>query len=311
MGTDYAGILFIGDPHLASQVPGFRKDDYPRAVLGKLEHCLDLARERHLLPAILGDLFHYPRDNANWLLGEVIALLGRQEVVGIHGNHDCREDTLMDNDSFSVLDKARVLRVLDEAQPWRGSMNGQPVVLGGSCWGRPLPAAWDADPEALVVWMTHHDLNVPGYETGFLRPRELPGIQLVVNGHIHRNLAHVVCGATTWATPGNIARVSRSDASRAHVPGVLALDVAAGGWTLERIAIPHAPFEEVFHEELAPETHPGDPRSTFIDGLLELEALRTAEGAGFTSFLDKNLPQFAPDVQAAIRELWNEVKNDG
>ena len=34
MATDYRGILFIGDPHLASQVPGFRKDDFPQNGAG-------------------------------------------------------------------------------------------------------------------------------------------------------------------------------------------------------------------------------------------------------------------------------------
>jgi predicted phosphodiesterase len=308
MATDYRGILFIGDPHLASQVPGFRKDDFPRTALDKLRHSLDYAAEQRLLPAILGDLFHYPRDNANWLLGEVIALLGGREVVGIYGNHDCREDSLQDHDSFSVLEKARALRLLDAASPWRGVMNGQPVVLGGSCWGRPLPEGWDQDPGATVCWMTHHDLKVPGYDEGSLRPRELPGIQVLVNGHIHRNLETMVCGCTTWITPGNISRVSRSDASRAHVPAVLRVDIGTSGWAMSRIPIPHAPFEEVFHGELVEETRPGEARSTFISGLMELEALRTAEGAGFTSFLEKNLPQFAPGVQEAIWGLWHEVK---
>ena len=37
---ELTGILFIGDPHLASRAPGFRKDDYPRAILKKLQWSL-------------------------------------------------------------------------------------------------------------------------------------------------------------------------------------------------------------------------------------------------------------------------------
>jgi hypothetical protein len=309
MGTDYGGILFIGDPHLASQVPGFRKDDFPRTALDKLKFCLDYAAGERLLPAILGDLFHFPRDNANWLLGETIALLAAREAVAIYGNHDCREDGLTEHDSFSVLDKARALRLVDAASPWRGVMNGRAVVLGGTSWRQPLPDGWDGDPGALVLWMTHHDLQIPGYQEGYLRPRELAGIAVVVNGHIHRSLAPVVCGGTTWITPGNLARVSRSDASRAHVPGALRIDIGADGWTMARIPVPHAPFEQVFHPELAAGGRPEEARSSFIDGLLELEAVRTAEGAGFSSFLDKNLPRFDPEVQQAIRTLWHEVRS--
>ncbi len=311
MGTEYRGLLLIGDPHLASQVPGFRKDDFPRVALDKLRFCLDHAVENGLLPAILGDLFHWPRDNANWLLGEVIALLRAQEVLAIHGNHDCREDSLLDHDSFSILEKAMVLHRVDETNPWRGTMNGRKVVVGGSCWGRPIPSSWDKDPGALVVWITHHDLKVPGYDLGYFSPRHLPGIQLMVNGHIHRTLEDVVCDETTWATPGNILRVSRSDASRLHVPSVLRVDVNTEGWTTTRVTVPHKPFEDVFHNEILdpPETQEG--RSTFIDGLAELEAMRTVEGSGFVTFLDKNLPQFEPDVQDEIRALWNEVMPHG
>lgn len=311
MVTEFRGLLFIGDPHLASQVPGFRKDDFPRVALNKLSFCLGYSREQRLLPVILGDLFHWPRDNANWLLGEVIALLREQEVLGIHGNHDCREDTLLDHDSFSILDKARALHRVDEASPWRGTMNGRPVVVGGSCWGQALPSAWDGDPEALVVWITHHDLKVPGYDQGYFSPRPLPGIHLLVNGHIHRALEDVVCGDTRWITPGNIVRVSRSDASRLHVPSVLRMDISAETWSLTRIPVPHAPFEEVFHPEVMATPEAQEGRSTFIDGLAELEALRTAEGAGFKTFLEKNLPQFEPDVQDEIWALWNEVSPHG
>ena len=52
---EYRGILFIGDPHLASRVVGFRKDDYPRTVLNKLAWCLDYcARENLPLASPMG-----------------------------------------------------------------------------------------------------------------------------------------------------------------------------------------------------------------------------------------------------------------
>jgi len=120
MQRDYTGILFIGDPHLASRVPGFRKDDYPKAILAKIAWCLDYAREHHLLPAFLGDVFNQPRDNSNWLLGELLAILGRQPVIGLYGNHDCREDELTDNDSLTVIVKSGLLQLIDEPADARG-----------------------------------------------------------------------------------------------------------------------------------------------------------------------------------------------
>jgi len=100
--SEYSGLLCIGDPHLASRVPGFRKDDYPQAVLNKFKWALDYALRERLLPAILGDLFHWPRDNANRLLVQLLEMFG-SPVVAITGNHDCRENQLGDDDALSVL----------------------------------------------------------------------------------------------------------------------------------------------------------------------------------------------------------------
>ncbi len=311
MDTDYQGFLFIGDPHLASQTPGFRKDDFPRAALEKLHSALTYAQNERLLPAVLGDLFHYPRDNANWLICELIDLFSKQETVGIYGNHDCREDSLQDHDSFSILEKAKVLRIVDGEHPWTGRMNGRNVVLGGSSRCQKIPDGYSGDEGTVVVWMTHHDLNIPGFEQGFLRPKELPGIHIVVNGHIHRSLETVICGETSWLTPGNITRVSRSDASRAHHPSVLRINIDASSWEAVKIPISHAPFEDVFHMELISNAGVDEENSSFIRGLRELENLRTTEGAGFQSFLEKNLKQFDEQVQKAIWALWDEVNQHG
>ncbi|MCA9017812.1 MAG: metallophosphoesterase family protein, partial [Planctomycetaceae bacterium] len=306
---DYRGVLLIGDPHVEGRVPGFRKDDYPRVVLEKLRWCLQTAEEQQLLPVILGDLFHVPRDNQNWLLYELLALF-ESPVYGIYGNHDCRENQLNEHDTLSILIQAGRYRLLSEETPWRGIMAGRQVIVGGTSWGQKLPKMIELEADAespLVVWVTHHDLLVPGYEEqGHFRPYELQGVDFVVNGHIHRRLEDVQKGQTTWVTPGNIIRRSRSDASRTHVPSVLKLEVTAEGWQRSLIEIPHAPFDEVFHEEVCEENAEGIP-SAFISGLAELQSRRTDTAAGLKLFLQKNLEQFAPTVAEEVRKLANEV----
>src|SRR4051794_27096026 len=103
---DYHGLLCIGDPHLASRVPGFRKDDYPKTVLGKFTYSLDYAQKNRLLPVLLGDLFHRPRDNANWLLVQLMEVL-QGEVLAVAGNHDCSESALSEHDSLAILCAAK------------------------------------------------------------------------------------------------------------------------------------------------------------------------------------------------------------
>lgn len=313
MGGEYRGVLFIGDPHLEGRRPGFRKDDYPTVILGKIEWSIDYARKHRLLPAFLGDIFDKPRDNPTWVINRLIEMLTGVECIGIYGNHDCAEPELTDNDSLMLLFTAGRIRLVHETAPWRGVMAGREVVIGGSSYRQRLPQELPAAGERapLGIWLSHHDIIAPGYEEqGRLKPREIPGVALVVNGHIHRELGEVRAGSTRWVTPGNIARRSRSDAVRDHLPSVLRLDVTDGGYELTRVTVPHRPFEEVFHPLVA-DVELGDSASAFVSGLAELEARRTESGAGLVAFLEQNLDRFDEAVAAEIRNLAREVTEDG
>src|SRR3954454_19887402 len=127
---EYRGILFIGDPHLASRVPGYRRDDYPRAILRKLGWCFDYAKKNRLLPAILRDLFHWPRENANWLMAELLSLLALLdgEVIAIYGNHDVATNELSDDDSLQVVIRAQRLTLVGPDKPWQGTVGGRRVI---------------------------------------------------------------------------------------------------------------------------------------------------------------------------------------
>lgn len=307
--SNYNGLLFIVDPHLASRVPGFRKDNYPETILAKFCWSLDYARNEHLLPVLLGDLFHYPRDNDNRLLGEVIRLLGQQKVVGIYGNHDCRENELSDNDSFSVVLKARVIQLLERDHIWKGQIGGRTVILGGTSWGQRLPVSFpgeNTEEDRLVFWATHHDVSVPGYEEGYFTPYEMQGVDVVINGHIHRRLEDVQKGQTLWVTPGGITRIARSDATREHIPSVLRAEITENEYSLDHVEVPHEPFDEVFHEELVAEEEL-DTSSSFVAGLAELKARRTESGAGLKRFLKQNVGQFDEPVADEILALAEEV----
>jgi hypothetical protein len=164
--------------------------------------------------------------------------------------------------------------------------------------------------QALVVWLTHHDILIPGYDEGRIRPYEIPGVDILINGHIHRRLDEVRTGGTRWLTPGNISRRSRSDASRDHVPAVLRIDVGPTECELKYVEVPHRPFDEVFHESVLDAPDIGS-ESAFVAGLAELQTRRTASGAGLQQFLEQNVAQFSPAVAAEIRQLAKEVITDG
>jgi DNA repair exonuclease SbcCD nuclease subunit len=309
----YAGLLLIGDPHLEGRPPGFRKDDYPNAILTKLEWCLDYAREQRLLPAILGDLFDKPRDNPNWLLNRLFGLL-KGEILGLYGNHDVHyEPKLTEHDSLNLLVNAERIRLVSAESPWRGRIGGRAVIVGGSSYRQEIPKQFETAIEGgnerpLVIWLTHHDILIPGYDEGRIKPTELDGIDVLVNGHIHRRLENIQAGRTLWLTPGNISRRSRNDASRAHVPAALRIDVTSDDYAASHVPIPHGAFDDVFHEAVV-ETVAETQGSAFVAGLAELQARRTTSGAGLIEFLNHNLSQFEPAVAAEILSLTREVTN--
>ena len=316
VSSQYGGLLVIGDPHLEGRQPGFRKDDYPTVILEKFSWAINYAKSHSLLPIMLGDLFDKPRDNPTWMIGELIEMLLDVECIGIYGNHDCADPQLGDNDTFSLLLKSGGIRLVDVDDPWIGQMNGRAVVVGGSSYRQKIPSAYihqveDDEPEPFVTWITHHDLIVPGYEDqGRLNPREIRGINLVINGHIHRRLEDVQKGKTLWMTPGNISRRSRSDAVKDHIPSVVRIDVQSDSHQISFVEVPHEPFEDVFHDIVIGDADDGGP-SAFIEGLAQLQSLRTESGAGLIEFLESNIDQFEDSVATEIMSLAKEVTTDG
>jgi predicted phosphodiesterase len=308
--NQYDGLLIIGDPHLSSRTPGFRKDNYQEAILNKMKWIFNYCKENKLLPLVLGDWFHYPRDNSNSLLVQLNDIIP-DELIGIYGNHDCNENSLTDEDSLSVLLSSGMLNLLDKDNIWEGKVGGESIVILGAPWAQNLPEKYDKKNEdTLVFCIAHHDVKFKGYEeAGRFSAREIPGIDLLINGHIHRNLPDIIKGKTTWMNPGNISRIKRSDSTRERIPSVLRIDIKNKGWTKKTVVLPYEAFEDVFYEDIITEEIIGN-ESVFVQGLESLQALKTQGGAGLIFFLNKNLAQFDKKVSDIIMELAKEVCKD-
>ncbi len=314
---NYSGILFIGDPHLSDRTVGFRRDNYCETILGKLEWSLDLANSQNLLPALLGDLFHFPRDNSNSLLVRLMRLLERQTVLGIVGNHDVATNSLEDEASLAILHQSGCIRLVDVDGPWVGTVSGRTVVVGGTTWSAKVPKSVDTqslsqDANRYVVWLTHDNVQFAGFEgERRLVPHRIEGVDLVVNGHIHRPLPAAMANGTLWINPGNISRIARADAGRDRQPSVteLTFDAVSGEPRLGTHIVPHLPFEEAFHE-LGDLPESDEAVSPTVLGLRELTALRTAGGEGLMNFLDRNLDSDPAEIRAEILSLAKEVIGD-
>lgn len=308
------GLLFIPDPHLADTPPGQRLEGYLDQIMSKLEACLDHAEAQNLVPVILGDLFHWPRDNSNKMLVDLISLFGRHratgKIWGLVGNHDKYQSRFTDDVSMAVLEAAGVLNVIkDDGPQFILETKEGNVLVGASPDGTPLPKGYErseVDPET-VIWLTHHNIRFPEFIDRAYSIKELPGIDWLVNGHIHRPQPTIKKGQTTWANPGNITRLTFTHRSMVREP-------AASIWRpgideLELFVVPYLSFREVFpDQELPPEPEAGagDGESDYVRGLERLAWQRTQEGLGLQQFLTDNVTKSTPEGEL-IWELYQEV----
>ncbi|WP_316896345.1 metallophosphoesterase [Pseudodesulfovibrio indicus] len=306
------GLLLVADPHLADHPPGQRLQGYLEQIMSKLRACLDRADELSLAPVLLGDLFHWPRDNSNKMLVDLIRLFGERtgarRVRVLVGNHDKYQSRFTDDVSLAVLETAGAVTLMKEDGPQfvLETPDGDALVCA-SPDGSPLPKGYErgeGDPET-VIWLTHHNIRFPEFIDRAYSIKELPGIDWVINGHIHRPQPTVVKGQTTWANPGNITRLTFTRRSMVREP-------EAAIWTpgcaeLDTWVVPHLPFDQVFpDQELPPEEQELEGESNFIKGLERLAWQRTQEGTGLKQFLTDNLSSETPEGKL-IWDLYEEV----
>ncbi|WP_243358410.1 metallophosphoesterase [Fundidesulfovibrio terrae] len=300
------GLFVICDPHVAATPPMQRLEGYREQVTAKLTACLERARELGCHPVIAGDLFHWPRENPNSLIVELIELLRPHMPSVLVGNHDKYLARFTRDVSLAVLDAAGAVRLMSEPGPqfWLDTPEG-PALVGASPDGSHLPRQVDRNGAVATVWFSHHSISFPDFQDRLLFPKEIPGLDWVINGHIHRPQPMVVKGATRWCNPGNITRLTFTQRTRERVPAASVW--RPGAQELTRWPVPVLPFEKVFPDQpFAPEPGPEERKSLFLKGLERLAWRRTQEGLGLKDFLSANLNPEHPET-GLIWELYEEV----
>lgn len=213
------GVLFIGDPHQSSRTPGRRTDEcFYKTVANKIRQAIRIAEERNLVPVVLGDFFDRDDDTDAGMLVETMNAL---KTTGhtpwtLVGNHEKRK-TLLTNDTALavVLESGLLKRFPDQGFGFclkSIGMEGKEMTtwFGGSAYDQPVPmdiTPWKTNDED-VVWLTHHDWVFEGSYPNAMKPHEIRGCFLLVNGHIHGTKPIKRVGQTTYVNPGNITRMS-------------------------------------------------------------------------------------------------------
>ena len=209
------GFLWIGDPHLSSHRIGRRKDNFMESCFTKLEFCKTYANTNMLRVALGGDLLDRKNENSV----ELIVRLNRwcrslaETPVDIGSNHDLSLGVALDTNVLKLLSESEALHLLLEPgllfKDTYTSLAGDEytVAVFGTPYGYDLPDYVESDAD-VVILMTHHDLAMNNPYPKSIPLKEIQGVDLVINGHMHANKPTVRMGQTLWCNPGNIEPLS-------------------------------------------------------------------------------------------------------
>jgi len=206
----HKGFLFIGDPHVSSKRVGRRNDDYLSSVLGKLGQAAEVARERQLVPVILGDLFHRNDDNDLGMLSRLIRVLKSfpEPPYVLEGNHDKEQAHITESDALTVLELGGAVRVLNVAlQEVLFDFEGKATRLLALPYGCEIPTEVTHFAGETVA-ISHHDLAFNTSYPGAKPLHPIINCATVVNGHMHDTKPSEAQGGTVWHNPGNIEPLS-------------------------------------------------------------------------------------------------------
>lgn len=209
------GILFIGDPHLWSKSPSRRLDShFATTVLDKLEQSIDIANSENLVPVILGDLFHSDEESDIEMLTKLIRVLSKSKhkCASVEGNHEKKQTKLHDGSALSLLRDAKIIDVY-ESNGFASllDIDGFKVLVGSTPYGGKIPTEISAPKNEnvdYVIWLTHANLDFGDTYPGVQKIHEIKGVNMLVNGHIHKTRPSIKVGNMIAYNPGNITRLS-------------------------------------------------------------------------------------------------------
>ena len=224
--TKYKGILFVGDPHLWSLKPGKRLDEnFSITILNKIEQAVEIAKKENLYLIFLGDLFHKENESNISMLTKLTRILKRlQEAPAtVEGNHEKSQTKLSDDVALSLLRESEVIRPMEKNALWGSILiDNVTYYIGATPYGEKIPSNVElpknAPDNSHIIWLTHHDLDFGDTYPGAVAIKEIKGVSMLVNGHIHKTKKPITLGKMKAHNPGNISRLSIDCVD--HVPSV-------------------------------------------------------------------------------------------
>lgn len=348
------GFVFIGDPHIWSHKPGRRLDtNYLQTILQKIIWISHYCNEHNLQAVFLGDLIHEANDNDLKMISQLVTTMQHfvLKPLVLVGNHDLTETQLTEGTVLHLLHSTGQIEVLMKNEPYgrfsvQNDFGQSTVLLGGTPYGNPIPHSlkkWCPFTEhhthqelkkALqvdyTVWITHDDLAFDSSYPNSIELQPFVGVDIAVNGHMHKTQKPLKKGETSWYNPGNINRLTldlmhQTPKIWVYYPGENSYEYGGDGlpvYKLHSVEIPHQKGETILSLEgkisidpqyqLKPDVIPPVDQqylSDFVQKIKQEEYIEKTDDGVFLhqqiqqEFLEKNPPEH---IQHIILHLFNQ-----
>lgn len=356
--TPTEGLAFIGDPHVWSHKPGRRRDeDYLTTILNKIVWIAQYCNSHNLQAIILGDLLHESTDNDLNMISRLVAVLqnfDRTPLVLV-GNHDISQTSLTAGTVLHLLHHTGQIDAMTKNGPHATidlTHDGvtQSVLIGGTPYGENIPVSLKPWISAIgadshdslkaeagvdkVVWITHDDLAFDSSYPNSIALHPIMGVDICVNGHMHRTQKPVQKGNTAWYNPGNINRLTidlldQTPKIWVYYANDTRMEAGADGLPvplIEGVEIPHAAGADILSLEgristleqnqatLLAQMDEPQPSETllskFVEQMKQDEAVaRTDDGVFLAQVIDDEFAQLQPPprVKDIVSRLFEQA----
>lgn len=217
-------VCFIGDTHLKGMNPISRKDDYPSAVLKKLEYlsnCVDVSRCNTFI--MLGDVFDSPITSLPYL-AQVIDTFKKITNKGIKvytivGNHDIKNNRMdsLQSTALGILISTGYLNLAPRELEIENTLF--------RCYNYPEELQ-SKQTEKYEVCVAHRYYEF-GLAWDSLHKEDVKNLNYdaMILGHLHNPCETETIGNTILYRPGSLSRSTSEPYNKLRVPRALMFNV--------------------------------------------------------------------------------------
>lgn len=252
-------LMWFTDCHISSTNPISRKDNYPEAILSKLDQIVQASIKLRVDRLICGgDIWHHkaPSKIQHWTISRLIDIWKQHPPIGIIGNHDMSWNSLdyLSRQPMGVVIRAGAYEVIDHPE----SKKVGPFRIKGINYRSEVPEDWfqisDLQDNEIGVLILHVNASRDGsflgddicYSYDFLASKT--NAKIVCLGHWHKDQGVQEVKGVHFVNVGSIARNSLREDNLGRTPKCAL--IRANADTLEidihQIILKHKPDDEVF-----------------------------------------------------------------